>query len=258
LITPDWPTLKKDEFRARWKQGSCGMMHENFAALSTQSNYKDFDTNFPAGEWAVLPPPTGPDGKSSLGITVATARIYAVSQRAIDEGKGPAIARLLEWMANEEGYYLLAFGVNGENFVKDDKGFISVQDIPAEKAWTSKEMQPITQLANMVYIFSEVELKARYVAYTSQAGRPMDPLSYYYTFTEQPWTEATGAAVINPPANAADFVRFYSENVVNFVLGQQPLDEAGWADYLSGLDSLGAKELEAEAKQTLIDLEFIQ
>ena len=35
VIDPDWPTLKKEEFRARWKQGKCGMMHENFAALST-------------------------------------------------------------------------------------------------------------------------------------------------------------------------------------------------------------------------------
>ena len=27
--------------------------------------------------------------------------------------------------------------------------------------WTGKEAQPLTQLANMVYIFSDIELKAR-------------------------------------------------------------------------------------------------
>ena len=56
VIDPDWPTLKKDEFRARWKQGKCGMMHENFAALATKSNYKDFDTNFPDGQWVASTP----------------------------------------------------------------------------------------------------------------------------------------------------------------------------------------------------------
>ena len=64
VIDPDWPTLKKDDFRAGWKQGKCGMMHENFAALSTKSNYKDFDENFPDGQWVVLVPPTGPNGDS--------------------------------------------------------------------------------------------------------------------------------------------------------------------------------------------------
>ena len=133
VIDPDWPILKKDEFRARWKQGKCGMMHENFAALANKSNYKDFDENFPDGEWVAFAPPTGPDGKSSAGVVTKTARIYAISQKAIDAGKGPAIARLLEWMASDEGYFLLGFGVEGENYVKDANGYISTEDIARRK-----------------------------------------------------------------------------------------------------------------------------
>ncbi len=108
VIDPDWPTLKKDEFRARWKQGKCGILHENFAALATKSNYKDFDENFPDGIWVAMDAIAGPDGDVSMGVVLKTARIYAISQKAIDEGKGEAIARLLEWMANDEGYFLLA------------------------------------------------------------------------------------------------------------------------------------------------------
>jgi putative aldouronate transport system substrate-binding protein len=258
VIDPDWPILKKDEFRARWKQGKCGMMHENFAALANKSNYKDFDENFPDGEWVAFTPPTGPDGLSSAGVTTKTARIYAISQRAIDAGKGPAIARLLEWMASDEGYFLLGFGVEGENYVKDANGYISIEGIPPEKAWTSKEMQPLTQLANMVYIFTDVELKARYVAYKTKNGRDMDPLAYYNTFLTMPYTEATGSSIINPPANAADFIRFYSENIVKFVLGQQLLDEETWASFVEGLDGLGAKDLEATAKASLISAGFLK
>ena len=81
-----------------------------------------------------IDPPTGPDGKSSMGVSLKTARIYAVSQKAIDEGKGPAIARLLEWMASDEGYYLLGFGVEGENYQLDAKGYITTEGIAdAEK-----------------------------------------------------------------------------------------------------------------------------
>ncbi len=258
VIDPDWPTLKKDEFRARWKQGKCGMLHENFAALSTKSNYKDFDTNFPEGQWIVMDAPTGPDGKSSIQSVLKTARIYAVSQKAMDEGKGPAIARLLEWMASDEGYYLLGFGVKDVNYKLDDKGFISTEGLEDAAKWTSKEAQPLTQLANMVYIFTEVEMQARYPAYKTANGREMDPKAYYAEFLKQPYTQSTGAAVINPPANAADFVRFYSESIVQFVLGQKPLDEAAWAEFIAGLDGLGAKDLEASAKETLLKTGFVK
>jgi hypothetical protein len=110
----------------------------------------------------------------------------------------------------------------------------------------------------MVYIFSDVELHARYVAYKTANGRDMDPLAYYAAFQEQPVTNSTGAAVINPPSNAADFTRFYSENIVQFVLGQKPLTEESWAEFVAGLDSLGATDLEATALQTLLDTGFLQ
>lgn len=258
VIDPDWPTLKKDEFRARWKQGKCGMMHENFAALANKSNYKDFDENFPEGKWVAMDAPKGPDGKSSIGVVAKTARIYAISQKAIDEGKGPAIARLLEWMASDEGYYLLGFGVKDVNYKLDDKGFITTEGLEDAAKWTSKEAQPLTQLANMVYIFSDVEMEARYVAYKTKNGYDMDPKAYYASFLEQPFTQATGQSVINPPSNAADFTRFYSESIVQFVLGQKTLDQAAWDEFIVTLDSLGAKDLEAAAKETLLQAGFVQ
>lgn len=258
VIDPDWPTLKKDEFRARWKQGSCGMMIENFAALANKSNYADFDANFPDGQWVAMDAIAGPYGDSSMGVVMKTARIYAVSQKAIDEGKGEAIARLLEWMANDEGYFLLGFGEEGVNYVLDANGYVTTEGIADELKWTSKETQPLTQLANMVYVFSDVEMQARYVAYQTANGRTMDPKEYYAAFLTKPFTQATGAGVINPPANAADFTRFYSENIVQFVLGQKVLDEAAWTEYVAGLDSLGAVELEAAAKETLLSAGFIE
>jgi putative aldouronate transport system substrate-binding protein len=175
----------------------------------------------------------------------------------MDEGKGPAIARLLEWMA-ADGYMVLAFGQEGVNYKLDDKGFVSTADLPDADKWTAKEAQPLTQLANMVYIFSDIELQARYPAYTAESGREMAPLEYYAAFQKQSYTNSSGAAVINPPANAADFVRFYSENIVQFVLGQKPLTEESWAEYIAGLDSLGAKDVEASALQTLIDTGFLE
>jgi hypothetical protein len=110
----------------------------------------------------------------------------------------------------------------------------------------------------MVYVFSDLELQARYPAYKAESGREMAPLDYYNAFQKQAYTNSSAAAIINPPSNAADFIRFYSENIVQFVLGQKPLTEESWAEYIAGLDSLGAKDLEAAAKQTLIDAGFMK
>jgi putative aldouronate transport system substrate-binding protein len=257
IIDPDWPTIKKDEYRARWKQGRWGMMHENFAALSTKANYADFDKNFPGGEWIAPPPPIGPEGKSAENVLLKNVRIHAISARAVKDGKSDAIAKLLEWMANDEGYYLLGFGYEGEHFQKDEKGFVITDGIPADKQWTAKAQQPFTQLRNLVYVNSDVELTARYVPFRSQTGRAMDPLAFWNAFRSYPYTDSTGAAIINPPANAADFTRFYSENIMKFALGQQTLDAKSWADFIAGLDKLGAKDLEASAKATLTEAGFL-
>jgi putative aldouronate transport system substrate-binding protein len=252
LITPDWPTLKKDDFRAKWKQGQWGIMRENFAALSTASNYKDFDANNPEGEWVVLAPPTGPSGLSSEGCAIQSARIYAVSQKAIDEGKGPAIARFLEWTAQEEGYYLLGFGVKGENFNLDANGYITLEGIDPAKAWTTKEMQPYTQLANMVYIWTDVELHARYVDHTSLNGRTISPLSFLEGFTAQNWTENTGAGILNPPENWGDLQTRYNEGIQAFVLDvDNEITQEAWDKFLADLNSLGAKDWEVDAKDIL-------
>ncbi len=252
LIDPMWTTPNKDEFRLRWKQGKFGIMWEQFAALHMQSNYKAFDDNFPNGEWIPIMPPTGPEGRSGNGYDTVNARIYAVSAKAMKAGKGPAIAKLLEWMATD-GYYLCGFGVEGVNFNKDAKGDIVLDGIPAEKRYSHASQQNLTQLRNMVYINNDIELKVRYQDYKSKNGKTISPLATWKFFKNTPYVAAAGASLIDKPTNYADFVRYYEENLIKFALGQQPLDDKSWGDFLKGLDSLGAREWEKAAKAKLLE-----
>ncbi|HJR79333.1 MAG TPA: extracellular solute-binding protein [Anaerolineales bacterium] len=258
VIDPDWPTLTRDDFRARWKQGLFGIMWEDFAALTNQSNYEPFDTNFPDGEWIPVAAPTGPNGDAYYGVFTGRGNIFAVSQQAADAGKGEAIARLLEWMATD-GYYLLGFGEEGVNFIIDENGNISTEGLDPAQAYTSPERQPFTQMRNqLIFYNSEQEIAARYPTYETINGRLMEPMEFLGFFQNQPWVDGRGVQVILPPDNAADFDRFYSEGMIQFVLGQQELTEDTWAEYLAGLDSLGAAEYEAAAKQALTDAGLLQ
>lgn len=257
VIDPDWPTLSRDEFRARWKQGQFGIMWEDFAALTNKSNYTPFDENFPDAEWIALPAPTGPGGEAYYGVYTGRGQIFAVSQAAADEGKKEAIARLLEWMATD-GYWLLGFGEEGVNYVIDENGDISTEGLDPAQAYNAPERQPYTQLRNqLVFYNSDAEIRARYPSYETVNGRTMYPMDFLGFFQAQPWVDGRGIQVILPPANAADFNRFYSEGLIQFVLGQKALNDANWAAYLAGLDSLGAQEYIQSARETLLDARLL-
>ncbi len=251
VVDPDWPTLNKDEFRARWKQGKFGIMWEDFAALTNKSNYTPFDENFPEAEWIPLPAPTGPNGDAFYDVYVAPGNIFGMSKQAADAGKGEAIARLLEWMATD-GYYLLGFGEEGVNFILDEDGNFSVEGLDPAQAYNSPERQPFTQMRNqLIFYNSPAEINARYPTYQTVNGRTMEPMKFLRFFQEQPWVDGRAELIIPAPANAADFDRFYSEGMIQFILGQKELNEDTWAEYLAGLDNLGAQEHEATAKQIL-------
>jgi putative aldouronate transport system substrate-binding protein len=153
-----------------------------------------------------------------------------------------------------DGYFLMGFGEEGKNFVIDENGDISTEGLPEADAYTSPERQPFTQMRNqLIFYNSEQEIRARYPTYETLNGRTMEPMKFLTFFQEQPWTDGRGVQAILPLDNAADFTRFYSEGMIQFVLGQKPLNEETWAEYLAGLDSLGAAEWETSAKQALMD-----
>ncbi len=255
VIDPDWPTLSKDEFRARWKQGRFGIMWEDFAALTNKSNYAPFDENFPEGSWTPVPALTGPEGEAYYGLYEGNFQIFAVSQRAADEGKIEAIARLLEWIATD-GYYLLGFGEEGANFNLDENGFLTLDGIDPEQAYNAPERQPFTQLRNQLVFYNTLaEISARYPNYTTEvSGKLMTPIDTFLSFFQaQDWVEGFAKKLIQPPETGADFERFYNEGLLQFVLGQKELTPETWAEYLAGLDNLGAKEYEEAATAVLKD-----
>ena len=239
VIDPNWTSYGKDDFRASWKQGRFGIMREQNAAFAAENNYAPFDMIFPDGEWIVLDPPLGPDGHQSVGVYTQAYRIYAVSTRAMKAGKGPAIARLLEWMSSDEGYYLLGWGEEGVNFVFDANGVPVVEGLPdPSKGFTQPNIQPITQLRNMVFYNSEIELLARYPTYKApNSGRTMSALTVLRDMQNRPWTPNIGADAL--PAPNADLKRFYEQGVIEFLTGKRQLTLENWNVWVSEFDRLG-------------------
>jgi putative aldouronate transport system substrate-binding protein len=262
VIDPDWATIKRDEFRIRWPQGRYGIMWEDFSALASAANYAKFDANFPNGEWIPVPALKGPTGaKSYLAAYGQIGNIFAVSKKAMDAGKGPAIAKLLEWMASPEGYYLLGFGVEGVNYKFDKDGVVTTGGLADPKqAWTAPETQSLTQMRNqLIFVNDPKEVQARYPSSLSKNGRTISQMVFYQFFSTQPWVDSKPGQLIVFPANRADLQRYYNENFQAFALGTKPLNDQTWSDFLKGLDTnLNANKWEADAKKNLQDAGFLK
>jgi putative aldouronate transport system substrate-binding protein len=244
VIDPNWVSYNKDDFRAAWKQGRYGIMREQNAAFAAENNYAPFDKNFPNGEWIVIDPPQGPDGQQSVGVYTQAYRIYAVSTRAMNAGKGPAIAKLLEWMSFDEGYFLLGWGEAGVNYVLDEDGVPTVDGIPdPSKGFTQSDMQPITQLRNMVYYNSEIELLARYPTYSAPtSGKIMSALTVLRDMQSRIWTPNIGGDAL--PAPNADLKRFYEQGVIEFLTGKRQLTRDNWNEWVAEFDKMGGVDWE--------------
>ncbi|MDL2229404.1 extracellular solute-binding protein [Treponema sp. OttesenSCG-928-L16] len=258
VMDPNWLSNKKDDFKASWKQGRFGIMREQNASYAAESNYAPFDKNFPNGEWIVIDPPTGPEGKQSVGVyTTSTENILAISAKAGRDGKGPAIARLLEWMSSDEGYYIIGWGEEGVNFVFDGNGVPVTEGLPdPSKAFTKPEMQPLTQLKGLAYYWGEAELLSRYPTYTTAvSGKTMSALTTLREMQARPWTRNAGAETL--PSPNSDIKRFYEQGVVEFVTGKRDLTPENWKKYIEQFDAMGGAAWEEAGIKSAADAGFL-
>ena len=246
LIDPNWSTYKKDEFRNAWHNGKFGIMREQNAAYANEANYTKFDKNFPEGEWIVINPPRGPSGKMSTGVYIQGYRMLAVSKKAEKAGKKQAIARLLEWMSSEEGYYLLGWGQEGINYIRDANNLPSEKGLPRpELGYSKQEMRPYRQMMNYVLYNSPVELVSRYPTYTTKySHKTMSSYDVLMQMDKLPYTPAIGADSM--PLPSEELKRFYEQGVLEFVTGRRTLTRDSWAAWLKEFDELGGKLWESD------------
>lgn len=239
VIDPNWMTYKKDDFRAAWKQGKFGMMYEQWAALSAESNYAPFDKNFPEGEWVVINPPVGPNGESATGALDKSYRIYAVSQKAVKEGKLEAIARLFDWMGTDEAYMLLGYGTEGVNYVLNEKGQPSAGDL-GDKSFSGTVGQVQTQLRNLVFTNTPDENEVRFPAYqTAVSGKTISPTDYLRKMGATNWNLVIGSGSM--PTPNADVFRFYEQSLAEFLAGSRELTPENWQAFLDQFNKIGGQ-----------------
>ena len=255
VIDPNWLAYKKDDFRAAWKQGRFGIMREQNAALHNESNYLPFDNNFPNGNWIVIDPPVGPKKLSSNGVYDQSYRIYCLAAEGVEDKlkingktvtKMQKIAELLEWMSSNEGYYLLGYGIEGVNYIKGKDGVPTEVGLPdPTKGWTKAAVQPLTQLRNMVYYNSDVELATRYGPYTTaKSKKVISPLQTLREMQKTPWTANIGANKLPKPN--ADVERFYNQGITEFLTGKRQLNKNDYNAWLADFDKFGGKAWEDE------------
>lgn len=250
VIDPSWASMSTNDFNAAWKQqGKYGIIVNDFCATLCQANYQAFDTNFPTGDWVPLNPPVGPNGQSFLGTYTDVGTRMAVSQKAMNAGKSPAIARFLEWANQGTGYYEACFGQKGVNYTFDSQGNVTGQGVSVPFA--SHDAAPINQLRSLFYSNSSSELEARYNSFTTKNGRTIDPAAIYQQLHSMPWQNQTSSFEIQPASNQNDIDTYIDLGLVQFINGQKPLTTDSWNSFIQGLNNLNVPAWEATTNRTL-------
>ncbi|MCW5879401.1 MAG: extracellular solute-binding protein [Anaerolineae bacterium] len=192
VVDPDWKTQKDSDFRNKWKSGKIGIIYEDWCAGFCSGNYDPFANANPTGRLVDIEPPVGPGGKSAISWWNRTGNRYCMSQRAADQGKGEAIARLMEWI-NGPGYLLTIHGVEGQMWKREGGKIVVDQSndfriVRALSAWAAKG--------------SDEELRARYDQTTTfKNGQTIPIWDVLERAQKNPKVDITDLAVL-PPAPA--------------------------------------------------------
>lgn len=242
VIDPDWATMKRSDLRNRWQQGKCGMFFESVGGLI--AGYANFDANNPRGELRFIAPPKGPGGTQTMGTFANAGTLLVVSKKALDAGKGPAIARFLEWANSGEGYYQLGFGKRGVDYTLK-------AGVPTVTTTNVNARLTNTQMRWLAMNGKTPELRGRYGDIKARDGRTMSAYEMLLDNRRSGWLDRTGDLLVPSAPNQADIDRYVSESLVQFVLGQRPLNDPNWQQFLNGLRGINFDAYEKDAYQAL-------
>ncbi|MDQ3541704.1 MAG: hypothetical protein M3440_13570, partial [Chloroflexota bacterium] len=234
VMDPDWVSQESNDARTKWKAGRVGIIFEDWCATFCIQGYSEFKGANPGGRLEVIEPPVGPTGASSAGPYTEAGPQYGISRKAIDEGRGEAVARLLEWM-NGPGYIPTAFGEEGLSYELDANGNI-IQG-------TDIETFPYRQLVTWAYKGTPEEWRIRYGSVeTYDDGEVIDIYAILERCGNYPLTDITQWAAIPPPPPAvySDFIRTQAEAEYAFMTGNRSMEE--WETHVETLNTVGLAE----------------
>ncbi|MEJ7839840.1 MAG: extracellular solute-binding protein, partial [Thermomicrobiales bacterium] len=231
VVDPDWSSQGGEDQRLKWKQGTIGLMVEDWCATFCLQGYGEFVAANPTGVLTIIDPPLGPTGLSSTNIFNQVGMQLGMSQQAASDGRAEAIARFLDWMEGP-GYERIAFGQPDLDYTKTADGLITQKIEP--------EHLIQRQLCGWAYNGTEPELRARYGSVTEYPnGETIDVYAALERSQLLAKTDITqfGALPPYPAEISADLQRTDNQGEFNFVSGARPIAE--WDAYIQSLNDIG-------------------
>ena len=117
VIDPDIFIVKTDQARQAIAQGRFGFVNAWWSLVDILVNQMKMKENNPEVEWAIVPPVTGPDGKSGS----RSAGCMNGSDSIASNSKHPEKAfELLEYLISDEGAMLALNGIEGVHYTIED------------------------------------------------------------------------------------------------------------------------------------------
>ncbi|MEC0226639.1 extracellular solute-binding protein [Paenibacillus alba] len=111
LINKEFATINATVFKNTILAGKAGMWSMNAnEMLQWETQLK---TTVPTGSIAIIPSPTGPDGKGGHYLYGAAPRTYFINKNVKNAGQ---IIKFFDWMMSDEAEKFFTFGIEGDTF----------------------------------------------------------------------------------------------------------------------------------------------
>lgn len=117
LMAQDFATITGAMWTKSREAGNVGIYNAN--ANSWGSYQTSLNKAVPEAELAIIPSPTGPDGKGGMMLYQNTLE-QAYLNAKLDKAKAEAIISYFDYMVSDEAAEFFNFGIEGEDYTKDN------------------------------------------------------------------------------------------------------------------------------------------
>ena len=122
LLDPEFCITSDTLVREKLTTGKFGAFYHNFPVSDiTEAAARQ---TVPGFSWESVPPPMGPDGKRGIMKDTPTHLFGRVAITSACKNPDRAM-ELLDYIASDEGFYMLHFGIEGEDYEIGDDGIIT-------------------------------------------------------------------------------------------------------------------------------------
>ncbi len=214
VLNQDFALNKKSVNDYMAGKSALAFVNQRLRFTSVDSTLKELDPN---SKSVFIVPPNDPDGNPTYRIEESVFNILAIPASVKDENKIRAIVKMLDYLASDEGYQLMSYGIEGTHY-----------SVEADGSWKSSKEQEEQfikdQVSDMIYFFHPAD---PYQNLSKTYPKEIyDELKFHIdnSMNSKLANPAWGIDTVSEEKYGMDLNAIVNDTIVKIVMGKEPIE----------------------------------